>query len=172
LRSELRALGADCSLLACRMEPLIPSAVYGESGSRPSGVSCTRNTMRTPVGATPVDAPGYPDMLPTHRVRVVARLSSDVQRLGCSDASHPSDPRDGTLEWDTSAVYWERSERFRGPVFGTNLGQTLTVVYEAEGRDASEAARFARAIFEWEWKRTALPAPVVLAVVPDEATVT
>ena len=52
------------------------------------------------------------------------------------------------------------------------MGQTLTVIYEAEGRNASEAARFARAIFEWEWRRTTLPLPVMLAVFPEEAAAT
>jgi hypothetical protein len=109
-------------------------------------------------------------MLPTHRVRVVARLRSGVQSLGCADGTHPSDPRDASPEWDTSAVYWETSEGSAGPFIGIDVGQTLTVIYEAEGRNAREAALFARAIFEWEWKRAALPLPTMLAVFPEETT--
>jgi hypothetical protein len=109
-------------------------------------------------------------MLPTHRVRVVARLRSDVQLWSCAHADHASDPVDAGRQWDTSAVYWETSEGSARPVFGIDVGQTLTVIYEAEGRDASEAALFARAIFEWEWKRTTLPLPVMLVVFPEEAT--
>jgi hypothetical protein len=69
--------------------------------------------------------------------------------------------------WDTSAVYWNTSE---GPVIGTGVAQTLTVLYEAEGRNATEAAQFARAIFECERKRAALPLPIMLAVFPEVAT--
>jgi hypothetical protein len=54
-------------------------------------------------------------------------------------------------------------------VFGTDVAQTVTAIYEAEGRNAEEAARFAQAIFEWEWRRTSWPLPVMLAVFPDEA---
>jgi hypothetical protein len=111
-------------------------------------------------------------MLPIHRVRVVARLGPDVQLWGRADAAYASDPRDPWPQWDTSAVYWETSQASARPVFGVDVGQTLTVIYEAEGRNASEAARFARAIFEWEWRRTTLPLPVMLAVFPEEAAAT
>jgi hypothetical protein len=109
-------------------------------------------------------------MLPTHRVRVVARLRSDVQVFVSADAAHRSDPRQPSPEWDTSAIYWDTSEGSEQPVRGIDVGQTLTVIYEAEGRNASEAALFARAIFEWEWKRTTLPLPTMLAVFPEETT--
>jgi hypothetical protein len=76
----------------------------------------------------------------------------------------------GAPEWDTSAVYWEVSDGSQA--FADDDGQTLTVIYEAEGRNEKEAALFARAIFECEWKRTALPLPVMLAVFPEAAIAT
>jgi hypothetical protein len=106
-------------------------------------------------------------MLPTHRIRIIARLCSNAQSVGRTRAVDPSDFSKAPPDWDTSAVYWETSEAAIGPVFGTDLGQTLTVIYDAEGRDSREAALFARAIFEWEWKRTALPPPATLAVFPE-----
>ena len=62
-------------------------------------------------------------------------------------------------EWDTSAVDWRTAEE--------PFGRTLTVIYDAEGRNAHEAAQFARAIFECERKRAALPFPDMLAAFPD-----
>jgi len=41
------------------------------------------------------------------------------------------------------------------------------VIYDAEGRNANEAARFARSIFECELKRAALPLPDTLTVFPE-----
>ena len=71
-------------------------------------------------------------------------------------------------QWDTSAVHWNALE---AADVGTDPGvdavapwQTLTVIYDAEGRNAAEAGRFARAIFERERKRAALPLPEALAV--------
>jgi hypothetical protein len=99
-------------------------------------------------------------MLPTYRVRVVARYLPDVQLMGRVDASSVSDVTDARPEWDTTAVHWDRSS-------GTDVAQTLTVIYEAEGRNPREAAQFARAIFECERKRAALPLPAMLAVFPE-----
>jgi hypothetical protein len=106
-------------------------------------------------------------MFLTFRVRVVARFRSDVQVL--DRATHTVDVTSAPPDWDTSAVDWNTTVGPPGPLLGTDLGRTLTVIYEAEGRTATEAARFARAIFECEWKRAEFPPPIMLAVFPEEA---
>lgn len=101
-------------------------------------------------------------MFPTFRVRVVARYAPGVQLT----SRHPAEAAAG---WETSAVHWTASDSGadldRG--VGIDFAQTLTLVYDAEGRNATEAAQFARAIFERERQRAALPAPVMLAVFPE-----
>lgn len=119
--------------------------------------------MRTPRGATLVGRWGYSDMLPTYRVRVVARYSPDAPLMRRVYASRAADLADARPEWDTSAVHWTTTEERSG----TDAGQTLTVIYEAEGRNVIEATQFARAIFECEQNRAALPLPVMLAVIPE-----
>jgi hypothetical protein len=100
------------------------------------------------------------------RVRVIARYPTDVQLWSCvqdRQPPHPSEP----LHWETSAVQWNTHV---GPDMGPYAGepwQTLTVVYDVEGRNAEEASRFAHAIFECERQRAALPAPATLAVFPE-----
>jgi hypothetical protein len=106
-------------------------------------------------------------MLRTYRVRVVAHYAPGVQLMRCSHPSRPSDLADARPEWDTSALRWDTSEGAAGRAFGAPAGQTLTVIYDAEGRNATEAARFAHAIFECERKHAALPAPDMLAVFPE-----
>lgn len=115
--------------------------------------------MRTLYGATPIDRTGYPDMLITYRVRVVARYAADVQLKTNVPASAPYDPAAISSQWDTSAVEWDTTTEA--------FGQTLTLIYDAEGRNANEAAQFARAIFECERKNAALPLPDMLAVFPE-----
>ena len=123
--------------------------------------------MRTLYGATLVDWKGYADMLRTYRVRVIANYAPGVQLMRCSHPSRPSDLADVGPAWDTSAVRWDKCEGAAGRAFGAPAGQTLTVIYDAEGRNENEAARFARAIFECELKRAALPLPDTLAVFPE-----
>lgn len=101
-------------------------------------------------------------MLPTYRVRVVARYAPGVQVTHRLHASQNL-PETGA-EWDTSAVHWTTSDAC---AVDAKFAQTLTLVYDAEGRNAAEAALFARAIFECERKRAALPVPVMLAVFPE-----
>lgn len=132
-----------------------------------SPVTVGPNTMRTLHGATLVDWTGYPVMLHTYRVRVLAYYAREVELMRCVHASRPSDLTDARPEWDTSAVHWTASEEAAGNDFGTDVGQTLTVIYDAEGRNANEAARFAHAIFECERKRAAFPVPDMLAVFPE-----
>lgn len=124
------------------------------------------NTMRTPRRATLDGRMGYADMLSTYRVRVVALYPSDVRFMRRLRASNPPAFGCDAPEWDTSAIDWHTSEKAAGPD-GGDIGQTLTIIYEVEGRNASEAAQFARAVFDWERRRAALPLPVSLAAFPD-----
>lgn len=94
----------------------------------------------------------------THRVRVVARYPTNSPLTTRVLATVPSDPADDAV-WDTSAVEWDTTTE--------PYGQTLTAIYDAEGRDATQATLFARAIFECERKRANLPLPDMLAVFPE-----
>jgi hypothetical protein len=96
----------------------------------------------------------------SYQVTVVVSypVETDVPRL-MSEASRDPD-------WETSALDWTIETSVMIPP----LRQTLKVEYEVEGRDETEAERFALAIFERERQQASLPAPETVVANADRMT--
>jgi hypothetical protein len=91
-----------------------------------------------------------------YRIDVVASYRRDVELFRIL-ANMPREPGvlPGVPHIETTAEDWEITE----DAHVAPTRQTLTVTYEAEGRDEDEARRFALAIFAQESRRAALPEP-------------
>jgi hypothetical protein len=101
-----------------------------------------------------------------YRVKVVASYRPEVDLMRIL-AEMPREPgaTPGIPHIETTGEDWRINEDALIPPGR----QTLTVTYEAEGRDEGEARRFAIAIFELEARRAALPdAETVVANLSDE----